>query len=72
MKEKSSFNWFYLVVFAVLAITIYPLLNLDPPQSINENGFFALLKENKVEKVWYIQIHQEQMCFLPKKPELLS
>ena len=51
MKEKSSFNWFYLVVFAVLAITIYPLLNLDPPQSINENGFFALLKENKVEKV---------------------
>lgn len=51
MKEKSSFNWFYLVVFAVLAITIYPLLNLDPPKSINENGFFALLKENKVEKV---------------------
>ena len=51
MKEKSSFNWFYLVVFAILAITIYPLLNLDPPQSINENGFFALLKENKVEKV---------------------
>jgi len=51
MKEKSSFNWFYLVVFAVLAITIYPLLNLDPPQSINENAFFALLKENKVEKV---------------------
>ena len=51
MKEKSSFNWFYLVVFAVLAITIYPLLNLDPPQSINENGFFTLLKENKVEKV---------------------
>ena len=51
MKEKSSFNWFYLVVFAVLAITIYPLLNLDPSQSINENGFFALLKENKVEKV---------------------
>ncbi|MGB4447958.1 MAG: ATP-dependent zinc metalloprotease FtsH [Cloacibacterium sp.] len=51
MKEKSSFNWFYLVVFVVLAITIYPLLNLDPPQSINENGFFALLKENKVEKV---------------------
>ena len=51
MKEKSSFNWFYLVVFAVLAITIYPLLNLDPPQTINENGFFALLKENKVEKV---------------------
>ena len=51
MKEKSSFNWFYLVVFAVLAITIYPLLNLDPPQSLNENGFFALLKENKVEKV---------------------
>ena len=39
------------MVFAVLAITIYPLLNLDPPQSINENGFFALLKENKVEKV---------------------
>ena len=33
--------------------------------------FFALLKENKVEKVVrYIQIHQEQMCFLPKKPEL--
>ena len=51
MKEKSSFNWFYLVVFAVLAITIYPLLNLDPPQSINENGFYAMLKENKVEKV---------------------
>ncbi len=51
MKEKSSFNWFYLVVFGVLAITIYPLLNLDPPQSINENGFLLLLKENKVEKV---------------------
>ena len=51
MKEKSSFNWFYLVFFALLSITIYPFLNLDPPQSINENGFFALLKENKVEKV---------------------
>ena len=51
MKEKSSFNWFYLVVFAVLAITIYPLLNLDPPQSINENRFFALLKEKKKKKV---------------------
>ena len=51
MKEKSSFNWFYLVVFAVLAITIYPLLNFNPPQSINENGFFTLLKENKIEKV---------------------
>lgn len=51
MKEKNSFNWFYLVVFVVLAITIYPLLNLNPPQSINENGFFTLLKQNKVEKV---------------------
>ena len=37
--------------FRSISITIYPLLNLDPPQSINENGFFALLKENKVEKV---------------------
>ena len=67
MKEKSSFNWFYLVVFAVLAITIYPLLNLDPPQSINENGFFALLKENKVEKVIvYTDTHRADV-FLTKE-----
>ena len=67
MKEKSSFNWFYLVVFAVLAITIYPLLNLDPPQSINENGFFALLKENKVEKVMVYTDTPRADVFLTKE-----
>lgn len=51
MKEKSSFNWFYLVVFVILAITIYPLLNINPAKTIDENGFFNLLKKNKVEKV---------------------
>ncbi len=51
MKEKSSFNWFYLVVIVIIAITIYPLLNTSPTKTVSENGFFTLLKQNKVEKV---------------------
>ena len=44
MKEKSSFNWFYLVVIVIIAITIYPLFNTSSTQTINEEGFFNYMK----------------------------
>lgn len=72
MKEKNSFNWFYLVIFVVLAITIYPLLNLNPPQSINENGFFTLLKENKVEKVIVFTDTPKAEVYLTKEAKAAS
>lgn len=72
MKEKNSFNWFYLVIFAVLAITIYPLLNLNPPQSINENGFFTLLKDNKVEKVIVFTDTPKAEVYLTKEAKAAS
>ena len=51
MKEKSSFNWFYLVIIVILAITIFPLLDLNPTKTINEEGFFKYMKAGKVENI---------------------
>ena len=51
MKKKSSFNWFYLVIIVILAITIFPLLDFNPSKTINEEGFFKYMKAGKVQNV---------------------
>lgn len=51
MKEKSGFNWFYLVVLLIIGITVYPLLNIESSKTITENEVFSLLKEKKVQRI---------------------
>lgn len=51
MKEKGGFNWFYLVVFIIIGITVYPLLNIESSKTVTENEVFALMKEKKVQKI---------------------
>ncbi len=72
MKEKSNFNWFYLVVFVILAITIYPLLNINRTKTIDENSFFNLLKANKVEKVIVYTDTPKAELFLTKEAKAAS
>ena len=72
MKEKSNFNWFYLVVFVILAITIYPLLNINRTKTIDENSFFNLLKANKVEKVIVYTDMPKAELFLTKEAKAAS
>ncbi len=72
MKEKSGFNWFYLVIFVILAITIYPMLNLNPPKTIDENSLFTLLKGNKIEKVIVYTDTPRAELFLTKEAKAKS
>lgn len=72
MKEKSSFNWFYLVVFVIIAIAIYPFLNINQTKTIDENSFFALLKSNKVEKVIVFTDTPKAELFLTKEAKAAS
>lgn len=72
MKEKSGFNWFYLVIFVILAITIYPMLNLNPPKTIDENNLFTLLKGNKIEKVIVYTDTPRAELFLTKEAKAKS
>ena len=52
MKEKSGFNWFYLVVVLIIGIVVYPMfIGNGTSKTMSPNGFFALMKDNKVQKV---------------------
>lgn len=51
MKEKSGFNWFYLVVLLIIGITVYPLLNMQSSKTVTESGVFTLLKDKKIQKI---------------------
>ena len=52
MKEKSGFNWFYLVVVLIIGIVVYPMfIGNGTSKTMSPNGVFALMKDNKVQKV---------------------
>ena len=51
MKEKSGFNWFYLVVLLIIGITVYPLLNMQSSKTVTESGVFTLLKDKKIQRI---------------------
>ena len=52
MKEKSGFNWFYLVVVLIIGIVVYPMfIGNGTSKTMSPNGIFALMKDNKVQKV---------------------
>ena len=52
MKEKSGFNWFYLVVVLIIGILVYPMfIGNGTSKTMSPNGVFALMKDNKVQKV---------------------
>ncbi len=51
MKEKSGFNWFYLVVLLIIGITVYPLLNIESSKTVTENEVFALMKDKKIKNI---------------------
>ena len=52
MKEKSGFNWFYLVVILIIGIVVYPMfIGNGTSKTMSPNGVFALMKDNKVQKV---------------------
>lgn len=72
MKEKKGFNWFYVVIIAVLAITIYPILQNHQTKTIDENAFFSLLKSNKVDKVIVYTDTPKAEIFLTKEAQSAS
>ena len=72
MKEKSSFNWFYLVVIVIIAITIYPLLNTSTTQTINEEGFFNYMKAGKIKNVIVYNDVEEADVFLTPEAKKAS
>ena len=52
MKEKSGFNLFYLVVVLIIWIVVYPMfIGNGTSKTMSPNGVFALMKDNKVQKV---------------------
>ena len=52
MKEKSGFNWFYLVVVLIIGIVVYPMfIGNGTSKTMSPNGVFALMKDNKEQKV---------------------
>ena len=72
MKEKSSFNWFYLVVIVIIAITIYPLFNTSSTQTINEEGFFNYMKAGKIKNVIVYNDVEEADVFLTPEAKKAS
>lgn len=54
MKNKGGFNWFFVVVLAILSILFVPkLLGMGGGENrtLTEDGFFRLLGQNKVKEV---------------------
>ncbi len=51
MNNKGGFNWFYLVILAALVMLFYPMFGTPSTKSIDEDAFFNLMKQGKVQEI---------------------
>ncbi|WKS95463.1 ATP-dependent zinc metalloprotease FtsH [Riemerella columbina] len=72
-KENKGFNWFYLLVLAALGALFLPkLFSSTNTKSINEDAFFQMMKEGKVETLVLMKDTQEGEVFLTKEAKAAS
>lgn len=51
MNNKGGFNWFYLVIIAALVMLFYPMFGTPSTKSIDEDAFFNLMRQGKVQEI---------------------